>query len=67
MRILPKGDFSVECEGLLLAAQDQAVHARAVQRVYSQSSNPKCQLCGAQAEKVEHLISAGWCSVIDAP
>ena len=44
-------------EGLLLAAQDQALCTRAVQYVYSQSSNPKCQLCGAQAETVEHLIS----------
>ena len=30
---------------------------RDVQHVYSQSSNPKCRLFGAQAETVGHLIS----------
>ena len=54
---LTKGDLSMETEGLLFAAQDQALRTRALQHVYSNSSTTQCWLCDSQAETVEYLIS----------
>ena len=47
----------METEGLLFAAQDQALHTRALQHVYSNSSTTQYQLCNFQVGTVEHLIS----------
>ena len=54
---LTKGDLSMETEGLLFAAQDQALHIIALQLVYSNSSTIQCRLCNFQAETVEHSCS----------
>ena len=54
---LTKGDLSLETEGFLLAEQDQALHKRALQTVFTYSSTPLYRLCNSQPETVEHLIS----------
>ena len=54
---LTKGDLSMETEGFLLAAQDQALRTRALQNVFSPSFSPQCRLCNSQGETVEHLVS----------
>ena len=54
---LTKGDLSIETEGFLLAAQDQALRTRALQNVFSPSFSPRCRLCNSQGETVEHLVS----------
>ena len=53
---LTKGDLSIESEGFLCAAQEQALSTRAVMQVYNQCSS-MCRLCGEHPETVEHLIS----------
>jgi len=53
---LVKGDLSIESEGFLCAAQEQAVSTRAMMQVYNQCSS-MCRLCGEHPETVEHLIS----------
>ena len=53
---LTKGDLSIESEGFLCAAQEQALSTRAMMQVYSQGSS-MCRLCGEHPENVEHLIS----------
>ena len=54
---LTKGDLSIETEGFLLVAQDQAHRMRALQNVFSPSFSQQCQLCNSQGETVEHLVS----------
>ena len=54
---LTKGDLSMETEGFLLAAQDQALRTRALQNVFSPSFSPQCRLCNSQGETVEYLVS----------
>ena len=54
---LTKGDLSLQTEGFPLATQDQALHMRALQNVFTNSSTPQCRLCNSQPEIVKHLIS----------
>ena len=54
---LLKGFLTGGTEGLLLAAQDQALSTRAMQHVYSAANSPLCRLCGGYDETVEHLVS----------
>ena len=54
---LTKGDLSIETEGFLLAAQDQALRKRALQNVFSPSFSLDCWLCNSQGETVEQLVS----------
>ena len=53
---LTKGDLSMETEGFLLAAQDQALRTKALQNVFSPSFSSQCRLCNSQEETVEHLV-----------
>ena len=53
---LTKGELTFETEGLIMAAQDQALSTRALQQVYSGSGDTR-RLCNNQHETVEHLIS----------
>ena len=52
-----KGFLTGETEGLLIAAQDQALSTRAMQHIYSAATSPLCRLCGSRDETVEHLVS----------
>ena len=59
---LTHGDLSVESEGFLIAAQDQALTTRAIQHLFSSTQSPKCRLCGENDETIQHLVSG--CSVL---
>ena len=50
----PKG----ETEGLLVAAQDQAINARNYQKVIcGQEVESKCRMCSQHEETVDHIVS----------
>ena len=47
-----------ETEGMLFAAQEQALRTNAIKaNIDKQPVSPKCRLCGAKAETVMHLVS----------
>ena len=50
------GDLHAETEGMLLAAQDQALPTRSIQHLYDEQCPPVCRLCGEQTETTEHII-----------
>ena len=54
---LKSGDFHTETEGMLIAAQDQALPIRSIQHLYDEWCSFVCKLCGEQSETVEHIIS----------
>jgi len=51
------GFLTGETEGLLIAAQDQALSTRAMQHISSAATSSLCRLCGIYDETVEHLVS----------
>ncbi|CAH3171077.1 unnamed protein product [Porites lobata] len=52
-----------ETEGLLVAAQDQAINTRNYQKViYGQQVESKCRLCSQHEETVDHIVSG--CEVL---
>ena len=54
---LKKGDMKIETEGLLTAAQDQALQTNSLRSIYNNKESPLCRLCKERTETVEHLIS----------
>ena len=54
---LCKGLLTGGTEGLLIAAQDQALSTRAMWHVYFAANSPLCRLCGGYDKTVEHLVS----------
>jgi len=54
---LSKGFLIGEKEGLLIAAQNQALLTRTMQHIYSAATSPLCYLCGNYDETFEHLVS----------
>ena len=47
-----------ETEGLITAAQDQALNTRYYSKhIIKQGSTDRCRMCHTQAETVEHIIS----------
>ena len=47
-----------ETEGLITAAQDQALNTRYYSKhIIKQGSTDKCRMCNSQPETVEHIIS----------
>ena len=55
---LRKGNFKIETESLLIAAQDSAIrtnHNKA--RIDKTQQNSKCRLCGDRDETINHIIS----------
>ena len=60
---LRNGRLKKETEGLIVAAQDQALSTNAIKvNVYKQKGSPMCRLCGLKEETVDHLVSS--CSKI---
>ena len=60
---LVKGRLKKETEGLLIAAQDQALSTNAIKaNIYKLKISPMCRLCGTKEETVDHLVSC--CSTI---
>ena len=56
---LAKGDLSIESEGFLVAAREQALSTNAIIHLHSHNVSPLCRLklCADHPETVEHLIS----------
>jgi hypothetical protein len=60
---LMRGELSIETEGFLCAAQEQAIHTRAIgNHIYKTKSSDKCRLCGNSSGTVMHI--AAECSTI---
>ena len=57
-RWLRNGFLKKETEGLILAAQDQALRTNAIKcNIDKTSETPLCRLCGESAETVRHIVS----------
>ena len=56
---LKYGDLKRETEGTILAAQEQALRTRSIQRRIEHriEVDPKCRLCGQKDETINHIIS----------
>ena len=55
---LKTGKLKKETEGMILAAQDQALHTRHRKiRIEKQSGDPKCRLCDECEETVMHVLT----------
>ena len=56
---LARGKFRAEKEGLIVAAQDGALHTTAYRySIIKDGSNPICKECGSSIETVGHIRSA---------
>jgi len=56
---LQKGNFTKEMEGLVFAAQEQALSINSIKaQIYKMPCSPKRRLCGVADETVDHLISS---------
>ena len=54
---LNKGDLKKEPEGLITAAQDQALRTNAMKaKIEKQDLSPLCRMCGAKDETTHHLV-----------
>lgn len=57
------GTLKKETEGLIVAAQDQALRTNCIKvKIDKQVGSPMCRLCGSKEETVDHLVSS--CSKI---
>ncbi len=55
---LRKGTLKKETEGLLTAAQDQALRTNSIKcRVDKQDVSPACRMCGEREETVAHVVA----------
>ena len=60
---LKNGYLKKETEGLIMAAQYQAIRTNVIKaRIDKTSSDSKCQLCKVKEETIDHLMSS--CSKI---
>ena len=56
---LRKGDLKKETEGMITAAQDQALRANAIKaKVEQQNLSPLCRMCGEKDESMGHLVAS---------
>ena len=54
---LRKGDLKKETEGMITAAQDQALRTNAIKaKVEKQNLSPLCRMCGEKDESMGHLV-----------
>ncbi|XP_063604907.1 uncharacterized protein LOC134780228 [Penaeus indicus] len=55
---LKKGIIKKETEGLIMAAQDQALRTNAIKKYIDKADiSPKCRLCGDRDETISHIIT----------
>jgi len=55
---LTRGNLTIESEGFLCAAQEQAVHTRAIAKhIFKTAANDKCRVCGGASETVMHILA----------
>ena len=56
--LVKKGYLKKETEGLIMAAQDQAIRTNWIRHNFDkEDTSPLCRLCGARAETVSHIVS----------
>jgi hypothetical protein len=57
-RWLTKGKLTIETEGTITAAQDQAIKTRAIaKRIYGQGTTDRCRVCGKSPETALHILA----------
>ena len=55
---LKKGRLKKETEGMIMAAQDQALRTDSIKRIIDkQNVSAKCRMCGEGDETVSHIVS----------
>ena len=55
---LKKGMLKEETEGMLMAAQDQALGTNAIRiRIDKQNVSPACRMCGKRDETIAHIVA----------
>ena len=55
---LKKGRLKKETEGMIMAAQDQALRTNSIKRIIDrQNVSEKCRMCGEGDETVSHIVS----------
>ena len=55
---LRKGTMKKETEGMLMAAQDQALRTNSIKsRIDKQNVSPMCRLCGEREETISHVVA----------
>jgi hypothetical protein len=55
---LKKGNLKGETEGIILAAQDQALLTNAIKNVIDkQNISPSCRMCGKWEERIAHIVA----------
>ena len=54
---LNKGDIKIETEGMIIAAQDQALPTNYLKNKYKTSESPLCRLCKEKVETVDHIVA----------
>ena len=55
---LKKGRLKKETEGMIMAAQDQALRTNSIKRIIDkQNVSVKCRMCGEGGETVSHIVS----------
>ena len=53
---LANGKLSIETEGFICAAQDQAIHTKAMAKhIFKTTTNSECRVCGKSTETVIHI------------
>ena len=58
MVMVKKGKLKKETEGLITAAQDQALRTNSIKnRIDKQQLSPACRLCGKRDETVSHIVA----------
>ncbi len=63
MELAPYGYLNKETEGLILAAQDQALRTNAIKaKVDKTIASAKCRLCKEKDDIIDHLVS-GCCKI----
>ena len=51
------GELKKETEGLIFAAQDQALRTNAIKaKIENQNVSSKCRMCGSHDETVQHIL-----------
>ena len=53
-----KGSLKKKTEGMIMAAQDQALRTNSIKRIIDkQNVSAKCRMCGERDETVSHIVS----------
>ena len=58
MELVEKGTIKKETEGLLTAAQDQAIRTNSIKnRIDKEDVSPMCRICGEREETIGHVTA----------